>query len=317
MLAKRNLSIDILKIALAFLIVGIHARIFKDVNVFLAYFFSNGVSRTGVPLFLMISGFYFYSIKSKEQFVTWIKRLLFLYLIWMVAYVTLWRDFSIKNIFFRTVFGYYHLWYLINALYGFLIVWAVRNLKLKTQVLLIALCAIIGLSLQYIVNYNLIAYKVPLLPESEYVNIYRNGLFFCFPFIMTGYLINKFSWHTKKVNWLLLVAAGLLVLACEAVFNFNHGKKTFDLLSGLYIFCPALFIYVMNIQFYGESKTIALYSSGVYLTHILVLNIIAKITKTISTSALSETPTTIIAFLLSMLATYFLIRIQKKFKYIL
>lgn len=317
MLAKRNLSIDILKIALAFLIVGLHGRIFKDFSIFLAYFFQNGISRAGVPLFLIISGYYFYSIKTKEQFANWVKRLLYLYLIWMGIYLILWRDFSVQNILFRTIFGYYHLWYLINALYGFLFAWAIRNFKLKTQLVLIALCVIIGLSLQYIFNYGLVAYKIPFLPEPEYVNIFRNGLFFCFPFIMTGYLINKFAWHTKKVNWLLLIAVGFSVLTCEVVFNYNHGKKLFDLLLGLYIFCPALFVYVLNLKFYGESKTIALYSSGIYLVHILVLNILAKIVKTVSTSALSETPTTIITFLLAMLATYFLIRIQKKFKYIL
>ena len=55
----RNLSLDYMKVLLAFFIIFIHAGLFYDFDESLSYIFVNGVFRIAVPLFFIINGYYF------------------------------------------------------------------------------------------------------------------------------------------------------------------------------------------------------------------------------------------------------------------
>jgi hypothetical protein len=142
---------------------------------------------------------------------------------------------------------------------------------------------------------------------------YRNGLFFCFPYIMIGSFINKYSVYTKRCNWLLLLGWGVCLLLIEIFINYKYSEKGYDILLSLYFLCPVLFIYILNKKKYSIHKTLALYSTGVYLTHMFVLRVFSKF------GLLSNIPSVIVivTFLISTLMTFFLIRIKEKFKYIL
>ncbi len=54
---QRNLYVDVLKLVMAFLIVALHGQMFYEVNDLVYYIFHEGVTRLGVPVFLLISGF--------------------------------------------------------------------------------------------------------------------------------------------------------------------------------------------------------------------------------------------------------------------
>jgi hypothetical protein len=308
---KRNLSVDILKFVMAFFIVGLHGELFVDLSYSLSYFFTQGIARTGVPVFLLISGFYFYEIKDKAKFKNWIKRLFYLYIIWMIVVSIYWLKLSYKSVIQCFILGYGPLWYLIGALYAFIFVWIIRNINLKMQVALIVVCGIVGIFLQYRDSYDLMS--DPNLFYKLGLNTYRNGLFFCFPFIMIGYFINKFSLQKKHVNWLLLLIVGICLLLIETFINYTISGKGFDILLSLYILCPVLFIYTLNKEFYSTNKTLALYSTGIYLTHWIVLREFRRF------EILSDFQTfrVVIVLLLSMFITFFLIKLKKKFKYIL
>ncbi|MDR0833159.1 MAG: acyltransferase family protein [Candidatus Symbiothrix sp.] len=312
---KRNLSVDILKLVMSFLIVGIHGGFLREYH--LNYPFSSGIARIGVPVFLIISGFYFYEIKSQAKFVNWVKRLFYLYIIWTMIYSILWIPdlHSYKELMKIMFYGSFHLWYLVNALYAFIFIWIIRNLKFSKQLILVIFCTILGLLLQYGDSYNLMALSERFLRSDQYFLLYRNGLFFCFPFIMIGYFINQFSLYTRKVNWLLLLTLSFFLMAFEVVFNyfFTHREGGFELLVSLYAICPILFIYTLNKPMYSTNKTVALYATGVYLTHGFLVSVCENM------GLLSNMPSvkTIAVFIVSMLITYILVGINKKFKYIL
>ncbi|MDR3272742.1 MAG: acyltransferase family protein [Flavobacteriaceae bacterium] len=304
---ERNLSIDILKLILSFLVVGMHGSIFSDFSPFLSYIFVHGLARIAVPIFLIISGFYFFEIQTKKQFQKWIKRLFLLYLIWMVVYFKFWFSLNYKITLENLIFGYWHLWYLIGAVEAFVLLWCIRNLKFQYLLFIAILCAFSGLFLQYNRNYNFTEIFNPLY---KFESAYRNGLFLCFPFVVTGYFINKYKITKRYKNWTVLLLASVFLLIVEACFNYTHGKKGFDILFSLYFLCPLLFLYTSNLKYYSKRKTLSMYSTGIYLTHIFVLRFL-KFT------VLSRTPAVIATILLSTLLTYFLVKIQQRFKYIL
>ena len=72
---KRNAYIDIAKLILAIMVVIAHTNLLIDVDKLIWYLYKNGYVRITVPVFLMINGYYFYRIKEKPQFLTWLRRI--------------------------------------------------------------------------------------------------------------------------------------------------------------------------------------------------------------------------------------------------
>ncbi|MDR1757639.1 MAG: acyltransferase [Bacteroidales bacterium] len=311
---ERNLSIDILKLFLSFAVVGLHGNIFQDFSPFLSYLFVNGLARIAVPVFLIISGFYFFEIKSRKQFLNWIKRLMILYLLWMLIYGVFWIE-PKRGVIIRLIIGYFHLWFLIGAVEAFILLWFLRNIKTRNLLIITILCALSGLLLQYNHRYHFTEI-FNLLYNFVSNASYRNGLFFCFPFIVIGYLINKYKIIDKWKNIKIAFISSLILLTVESCLNYKYSGFFFDILFSLYLICPLLFICVSSIKCYSKNKSLSYYSTGIYLVHFFVQRILSSnhITKYI---ALSETPKVVLTILLSALITYFLIIARKKFKYIL
>lgn len=111
----RNLSIDVLKIILAFFVVFLHMNFLKETYPVLSYILVNGLFRIAVPVFLVITGFYFFHIDSVKKLKKWLFRTFLLYAIWMLIYISYWKDND--EILLTIVFGYHHLWYLIGTFF--------------------------------------------------------------------------------------------------------------------------------------------------------------------------------------------------------
>ncbi|MFP7657401.1 acyltransferase family protein [Chryseobacterium proteolyticum] len=110
----RNLSIDILKIVLAFFVVFLHMHLFQDTRPVLGFVLVNGVFRMAVPTFLIITGYYFYYVDNTQKLKKWLIRTFLLYLIWSLVYIPFWKK---EDIFINILFGYHHLWYLIGTFF--------------------------------------------------------------------------------------------------------------------------------------------------------------------------------------------------------
>jgi len=306
---SRNISLDILKVFLAILVVLIHLSFLRDKMVLVSQLLVNGICRQAVPIFLVISGYYFYSIKSKEKLFEWIKRLIILYILWMFIYCYRWiGEFSFKQSIFVLGAGYLHLWYLIGTLFAGIILYVVKSKKW------LAWCIIILFFLGYFIQ---------LLLYLEYFNkdfyepyLSRNFLFFCFPFMGIGYLLadkknNRFS----PSLWVLFFV--LLLVLAESYISYKFltkgGLVSFDLMLTSLLAAPLIFLYVKNKQVLGNSKNIALYSTAIYLIHPIVLHHIILL----DTMELSSIVQKLLVFALIFLFSYILVLINKKLKFIL
>lgn len=316
----RNVALDILKLLMAFMVVGIHAEIFKDISLALSYFTAYGLFRIAVPVFLVISGFYFYQTLTNAKTLPWFKRTLLLYFFWMLVYSPFWfhpAELSPKEIIkvlAHLIVGYYHLWYIAGMIVAALILVCIRKFNSSVLVFLVVTTFLTGVIIQYAGNYH--AFDNPTLDKIvNVIFVHRNALFMSFPFFCIGFLIHKHNIHTKiSYNAAkILTLAGILLLSSEVYLNYVAPEREggFDNFLSLILLCPALFILFMQTNVVSNTKNIALYASAIYFIHPLF-----QVTmKDLFTS--NETLFTLVIILLSFIASYFLIIINKRAKFIL
>ncbi|WP_168379763.1 acyltransferase family protein [Acinetobacter cumulans] len=128
----RNLSIDYLKVMLAFSVVLLHVHFLREEIPQLGFVLVNGIFRLAVPLFLIITGYYFTQITSLEKFKSWFLRILILYVVWMIFYIPFWvRPSNIIETLLNIPIGYFILWYLVGVMFGGLLLYFSKNLKPK------------------------------------------------------------------------------------------------------------------------------------------------------------------------------------------
>ncbi|MGO4707940.1 acyltransferase family protein [Chryseobacterium sp. 2TAF14] len=100
----RNLSIDVLKIILAFFVVFLHMNFLKESYPMTSFLLVNGLFRIAVPVFLVITGFYFLHIDDAKKLRKWLFRTFLLYAIWMLIYISHWKD--NEQVLLTVIFGY-------------------------------------------------------------------------------------------------------------------------------------------------------------------------------------------------------------------
>lgn len=313
----RNVALDILKLSMAFMVVGIHAEFLRDFSAAWSYFTAFGIFRIAVPVFLLISGFYFYQTLENNKAALWFKRCLLLYCFWMIVYSVFWfkpTELSLKMFFIQIVVGYYHLWYIAGMIGAAVILLVIRRFNSPTLIVISIAIYLIGVIIQYAGNYHVV--ENARLDNIININfVHRNALFFSLPFFCIGYLIHKHNIH-KLISFTtaqLLTAIGVALLSAEIYFNYVAPGRDggFDNFFSLIILCPALFILFMHINLFSNTKNIALYATAIYFVHPLFL---LPLTGLLATQA---TLFTLVVIALSVIAAYFLIAINKKAKFIL
>ncbi|MGX9417363.1 acyltransferase family protein [Vibrio sp. WJH972] len=315
---NRNIALDILKLSMALMIVGLHAGFLGDITPLGSYLTVYGVFRIAVPIFLLINGFYFYSVILKNNPIDWFKRIIILHIFWTVIYSYFWLDnseFSLAIVVFKNVFiGYYHLWYLPAMLGSGVILALVKKASTTTLVVSIIISFLCGVIMQYVGTYHVFSGSF-IDKILSYEFIYRNVLFFAYPFFASGFLINKHSLH-KKISLKytsILSVVGLCILIGESYINFYQDGRDggFDILLSLIIACPFIFILFLQLNYLHETKTLALYSSSIYFVHLFILNLYRDYTD------LSGTALTFITISSAVLFSYFVIKLNSRLKFIL
>ncbi|HCW5674333.1 TPA: acyltransferase family protein [Acinetobacter baumannii] len=309
----RSVSIDVLKVILALFVIALHSKIFIDFNDILYFFSVNGIFRIAVPVFLVITGYYFYLVTN---FGAWLKRVAFLYIIWMFFYGLFYIDFSLsvyallKNIYF-ILFGYHHLWYLIGTVFGGILLFYLKDSNVKFQFFLAILFFTLGCIVQYLGNFHLFNSKWDMVLNAN--PIYRNFLTVCYPFLTFCYLIHKFNLTAKyKKIAPFAVIISLILLYVEVYINYFFISKTdpLDLMFFLMLLCPSLFIFVFNLNIEGQGKKLALFSTALYLIHPLFQNLLKSFN-------INSIELFLVTVVLSCLASIVLIMLNKKIKVIL
>ena len=304
----RNISLDILKLVLSFFVIGLHCAFYKDHDRDIAHMLNNGLFRIGVPLFLIINGYFFYSIKTSAQFRKWVRRILMLYVFWMICYIPIWQP-KLRPMTLISVFnGYFHLWYIVNLLYAALCFWMMRKLDNRLRNAVVISLFTIGLALQYVGNYIITDDTTFVGNLLDFTPLYRNFLFMCLPLFYLGYKLNETQ---IKFSSTALILASVLLLA-EIWLNMLFADyEGFDILLSLVVFCPIVFVKIRDLQIMSENKYVSLVSSSVFLTHPIFMYLLQQ--KGIT----AQTPLTIYTILLAVAFSVVVIPINKRLKFIL
>ena len=304
----RNLTIDVLKIVLAFFVVFLHMNFLKETLPTLSYVFVNGLFRIAVPVFLVITGFYFFHIDDIRKLKKWLFRTFILYAIWMLLYISYWKDSD--QIFLTIIFGYHHLWYLIGTFFSGILLYFLRK---KSSGILIFLAVTLFLT----------GYFVQVLGNLHYFDkeqdavlnmylLYRNFLFVCFPFLTIGFLINKHKIDLSRYNnsYLLLIAVILFVLG-EGFFNYYWvSSENTDILFSLLFACPLVFLYFKNIYIKTSSKILANLSTAIYVVHPMIM-------KSIFYTEMQSSFKVLIFLAILIPVSFVLVYLNDKLKYLL
>ena len=213
---KTNAAMDLMKLAMALLVVGIHTEPF-GFSLWLDRAYGT-VTRVCVPFFLIASS-YFYWKRPKGPW-AYVKRIFLLYLVWTLLYLPsdlpLLREAGgiagLADLFFWT--GYKHLWYLVCSIIGFLAVYFLsRKLSTRTVLILSVLVFVAGCAKST---------WAPLFSRLLHTEIRdvlgsRNGLFYAFPFMALGKLIAEQDAEGRIRggcrNWIGLGICFLLLIA--------------------------------------------------------------------------------------------------------
>ncbi|MEZ6049367.1 MAG: acyltransferase [Planctomycetaceae bacterium] len=315
---QRNISLDIVKLVLACMVVGIHSRFLGEYDQ-IGFYFYHGIFRIAVPVFLVINGYFFYQVADSKP-ITWLWKVFQRYVVWMLFYAYMWvrpGDFSLEalgRIGVTMLFGFNHLWYLSAIMGAALVTLLLKRTSDRIKIGLALILFLCGYGLQYFRAYNHFESSgSQFLFETP--DIYRNFLFVGFPFFIMGYLIHKHDFVNRSSLIPLLVGLvfGVLAVLLESHWNWVVGSypDPLDLLLGLLVISPVIFLLVMKSPVYGSISTLGLYANGIYFIHPFFLMIFKKFIP------LSPTPRTLLLILISAVATCFLIQLNKKFRFIL
>ncbi|MDA0130016.1 acyltransferase family protein [Vibrio sp. MarTm2] len=277
---RRNLIIDLFKVVLACMVVAIHGINPIEISG-IAYDMSiNSIFRIAVPLFVLVSGYYFfYTIDNNTG---WFKRVFILYVFWQVVYSHLWleNEYSMLGFMGLIFIGYYHLWYLPAMMFAAALLVILRRVNTIVMLCMIVLLFSVGLSIQYGFVYKLSGLEeYHYLIEKYSLLLSRNFLFFIFPFFCLGFLINKERWVEKvgNINLKPYIYALLIGLIMES-FWFSFGKQQVnrDLLFFLLPLCPLIFLQLLKMKAPCDWPSLSVVSSSIYFFHIMLLDFLGS-----------------------------------------
>ncbi|OTG99771.1 acyltransferase family protein [Acinetobacter sp. ANC 4973] len=266
---ERNLSIDILKVILAIAVVFLHTRVFYDLSTLLSHVFVQGIFRLAVPVFLVITGYYFFYINNIQRYKTWLKRIFILYAVWMVFYLPIWWTKSASYNFSVLYNGYYVLWYIQGVLLGGSVLYFCRNINANKLFIGSIFLFLLGVTLQQVGNLHL--FQGQMDAELNTYTVHRNFLLMSFPFLTLGFLLNKCQAAiSNKINiklWHVIVVVVLVVVESLANYFLISRKESLDQMFSLFITAPIIFIYVFNQNILGKNKELANLSTAIFLIH--------------------------------------------------
>ena len=264
----------------------------KNYNDWKIYFFYNGISRFGVPIFFMISGSIFLNrdISFKNVFNKYIKRILIHLIIWSFIYSIYNIKISkinYKSILYKFINSHYHLWYLFETMKLYMVVPFLRDISKKDELLKIFL--ILSFIFTYLFPFIIILLSYYSIPASNLLNIiyekininYITGYVFYF---MLGYFLNCKLEINKKIRFFIYFFGLLCICFNIKFFNYIGIKKEDEnnymtlININIIIYSASIFILTKNLfnrnnsQISNFIKIISNNTFGIYLIHPLIID---------------------------------------------
>ena len=234
----------------------------------------------------------------------------------MLLYGFFWVKASLKSI-ITLLFGFNHLWYLAALLFGGILLYYIKNLSSKKIFIIAIALSIIGFTIQSLSFFNTISNPYFLAKIIHFTPTYRNFLFIGLPYLIIGFLIHRHQLHLKlkKNQIILLLVFGFTLLLLESLYGYyNYINRSLSIISlACLLLVPIIFIATLRFKLYlnTNSKLLSLYSIAVYLVHPIVIYFITQFT------ILDTITLTITTIVLSVIASYLIIQLNKTFKYLI
>ena len=310
----RNLALDSMKVLLALMVVGLHSGFLREISDEANFLTAEGLFRIAVPIFFILNGYFFVTVRNGELFKKWIKRVLYLYIFWMAFYVYFWfrpSSFSVIEVIklIETMsLGYFHLWYLPGMIGAGIFTFLLKD-KIRLGISLSFILFILGVSIQYVGNYHVLS--TPIFDKVMNMTfIHRSFLFFGFPFFYIGFVMNYYN-VAKNIDAKLLIGVFVLgfgLLLGESWYNYNNPQNDggFDNYFSLCLICPAIVVLAMRSKLTTENKNLALFSTAIYFIHPFCMAILNKLFE------LEGSTFTFSTILLSVFLSFFLIKVRNK-----
>lgn len=334
-LSKRADGLDVLKFLCAFMIVCIHCPF---PGIFGEYFIA--ITRIAVPIFFMITGFFYTSVVNRKRELLQIKKIAglmivsnLLYALWesLAAVLTgnglmsYWESIlTIKNmakfILLNDSPFSSHLWYLGAILYVLIIAYLLGRMGHERILYMITPLLLIG---------DLILGKYSLLifgREFPYILV-RNFLFVGLPYFTIGRLIRDCTIKIKEQDK-NKVAIGIGIFSITSLLErfllvqtgVNATRDHYISTTFLAVFVFAFFLdSFSDKEMKNSGKVVAQlgreYSAGIYVIHPIFITVLSALMKAIGVYDLYSVIAPLVVFGVSILAVMLLTKIQETIKH--
>jgi serine/alanine racemase len=294
MQVKNKMSIDKFRLIAAILIIAIHIYPLASINETLDFIFTHVICRIGVPIFLMITGFFVLpgAIQDRKKLITYTKKIIRVYIISMIIYfpVNIYAG-KLKGIGFigilKEIFingTFYHLWYFPALILGIWITYyLIKNIKEKKVRIIVIILYIIGL---FGDSYYGLTEKLAITKNIYNVifNIFeytRNGLFYVPVFIYLGYMIKCGNLKINRKQNIIYIIIAMILMIIEGLILHHFKLQKHD---SMYIMLIPLMILLFNliIKNKGENnKKIRNISTTIYIMHPIFIILIRGVARVI------------------------------------
>lgn len=292
---QRDYAIDTLKCIGAFLVVVLHyGYVISDNAIGRTSFAVNALTRLAVPMFFMITGFYFILTYRRGRVMHQVKRLLcltafavLLYAVFEFAWYTAAGKLDVlieelswhgpitselgKLFIFNEIPVAFHLWYLLAAIYGVIAMWAFEHWRLWSKPLIafslvVMLCAALlsGFSdTPYPLVRNFITVAIPSMVIGRWIYEYK--------------INHDKGWLTSpSVIFLGIFLAITLIVVQMLIRIHSMGmvyKAQFDIPIGAPMLAAALLMLGVRFPMMGRMTVLpaigAKYSGYIYVFHVI------------------------------------------------
>ncbi|MBQ3210578.1 MAG: acyltransferase family protein [Oscillospiraceae bacterium] len=300
--SERYTGIDLLRFICAFFVIYIHTAQ-NDAKLLLP------LTRSAVPVFFMISGYFYSSVESKsaqkKQIIKTLKLLFFstiIYIIWDVVHsfitfepplaLSIFPTFTMVRLdyfFFRDTkpWLYFlifnlppvgsHLWYLSAFLYVLVFIWASNHfVERKKLYILIPILLTVSLFLS--------CYSKILLDWQLKEMVYRNFLFMALPFFLLGDYLRecKFCKNLSTPKICVVFFLSIILVYVENAFlkNFDPSFKPVLYIGTVFMSISMLLLAERDLAIYRGillgllARWGRLYSLDIYIIHMLLWGIL-------------------------------------------
>lgn len=283
-ISARLPGVDLLKIGLAVMVVGLHAQLWRQDHPWIGHLLGEGLFRLAVPTFLLINGWFFAALGDRARQRAWIGKLLRLYLAWSLIYgwdivrtalASPQPELTAARL---LLLGDRHLWYLPAAALAATACWLGLDRHPRWLLAVMAAGLLGGFALQDGVPVDA---ALPGFsdPGDGRPWAWRNALGVGLPFFGLGVLLQGQAWVGRLSSRQAGAGAvlGLLAVLAEAGWRWHggHADRDRDLLPSLLLAAPALLVAALHVGRRWPPdrmpRDAARLANGVYFSHMALI----------------------------------------------